>query len=292
MPALMLLYGLTLFNENRKSSKKELLLFLPFTLVMLLAIYYRYQLIVKQKPPKYSSFLDGIPTWSEYIAIAGSILVCVYLYLRVTKHIKESSFSTKKIAPQLQWFKMILIAQFFSISLWTYSEISFGSGDENHYYYPLWIVLSVIIYWMGHVGIYKYGITQERKKIRSEKRLSYSVAEKQAKKSEAIKSLQQYIIEEKNYLNPQLTLEKTAQALHLSQGHLSKLINTELQQSFKEYLNNLRVEEAKLYLQNPEFSNYTLVAIGLEAGFNSKSAFNASFKKVTGLTPSQFKSHH
>ena len=50
------------------------------------------------------------------------------------------------------------------------------------------------------------------------------------------------------------------------------------------------MEEAKKYLTKPEFSNYTLLAIGLEAGFNSKSAFNASFKKITGLTPSQYKS--
>jgi len=54
----------------------------------------------------------------------------------------------------------------------------------------------------------------------------------------------------------------------------------------------LRVEEAKLYLTDTDFSNYTLVAIGLEAGFNSKSAFNNSFKKITGQTPSQFKQRH
>jgi len=54
----------------------------------------------------------------------------------------------------------------------------------------------------------------------------------------------------------------------------------------------LRVEEAKTYLIDNEFANYTLVAIGLEAGFNSKSAFNSSFKKITGKTPSQFKQRH
>ena len=87
-------------------------------------------------------------------------------------------------------------------------------------------------------------------------------------------------------------MEKTAEALELSQGHLSKIINTELGVGFKDYINALRVEEAKTYLLDKEFSNYTLVAIGLEAGFNSKSAFNSSFKKITGETPSQFKKTH
>ena len=39
-----------------------------------------------------------------------------------------------------------------------------------------------------------------------------------------------------------------------------------------------------------DFANYTLVAIGLEAGFNSKTTFNAAFKKVTLQTPSEYHS--
>ena len=51
----------------------------------------------------------------------------------------------------------------------------------------------------------------------------------------------------------------------------------------------LRVEEAKGIIQNPASEKFTLIAIGLEVGFNSKSAFNNAFKKHTGLTPSDFR---
>jgi len=108
-------------------------------------------------------------------------------------------------------------------------------------------------------------------------------------KSELVTKLERFVVLERNFLDSQLSQEKVAENLGVSTGHLSKTINTELNQSFKEYLNKLRVNEAKLYLKNPEFSKYTLVAIGLEAGFNSKSAFNTSFKKIAGLTPSEFK---
>ena len=59
--------------------------------------------------------------------------------------------------------------------------------------------------------------------------------------------------------------------------------------SFPDYLNSYRIEEAKSYLKNPEFSKYTIVSIGLEAGFNSKSSFYSVFKKATGQTPATFK---
>jgi AraC-like DNA-binding protein len=41
-------------------------------------------------------------------------------------------------------------------------------------------------------------------------------------------------------------------------------------------------------LSNPEYSNYTIVAIGLEAGFNSKASFYRAFRKFEGMTPSEY----
>ena len=94
---------------------------------------------------------------------------------------------------------------------------------------------------------------------------------------------------DKIHLDNNITLESVAEKLNLNKSYLSRLINSELKMNFSDYLNSVRVEEAKSYISNPEFSNYTLVAIGLEAGFNSKSAFNNAFKKFTGLTPSEYR---
>ncbi len=290
MPPLLLLYGLTLLSKNTFATRKPWLLFLPFAITMCLALYYKYQLLINKEESGYSIFLDQIPSWSEYIAIVYSLAVLIYLLFVIRVYRKSKSFSITELKPRVKWFKTLVIVQLCSTVLWVASELAFGDSYETSYYYPLWIVLAIVIYWLGHTGIYKYGVLEERKKLRKEKRSSFSVMEVRNQKNTTIEALDHFVVAQKNYLDPQLTLEKTAQELNLSTGHLSKLINTKLQQSFKDYLNSLRVEEAKSYLQNPDFSHYTLVAIGLEAGFNSKSAFNASFKKVTGLTPSQFKS--
>lgn len=288
MPAILLLYGFSLLNE-KFGRIKTVLLFVPFIVIMLLALYYKFQLVINEKESGYSVFLDSIPTWAEFVAIIYAIIVTAILLIKTKQAENETPFTLAERAPQLLWFRTILKFQIFSISLWAVSEILFADYSESYYYYPLWIVLAIIIYWMGHVGIYKYGITQDRKEIRKRVHESYSIKELDSLKSDSISKLECFLVTERNFLNPQLSQEKVAEKLGISAGHLSKTMNTELNQSFKEYLNTLRVEEAKLYLRNPEFSNYTLVAIGLEAGFNSKSAFNVSFKKITGVTPSEFK---
>ena len=52
-----------------------------------------------------------------------------------------------------------------------------------------------------------------------------------------------------------------------------------------ETLNELLVD----IIDKSDFSTYTIVAIGLECGFNSKSTFYTAFKKFTNVTPSEFK---
>lgn len=91
------------------------------------------------------------------------------------------------------------------------------------------------------------------------------------------------------YRNPDLSLAELATQLRLPPHHLSQVINEQCQQNFFDFINTYRVEEVKNQLQNPETAHLKLEEIGFAAGFNSKSAFNAAFKKGTQTTPSQFR---
>ena len=66
-------------------------------------------------------------------------------------------------------------------------------------------------------------------------------------------------------------------------------MNTYAGSNFSDYINSYRVEEAKKLLADTTFDNYTIVAVGLECGFNSKSTFYNAFKKFTGVTPTVYK---
>ena len=91
------------------------------------------------------------------------------------------------------------------------------------------------------------------------------------------------------YRNPNLSLADLAAQLHLPPHHLSQVINEHCQQNFFDFINTYRIEEVKRQLQRPETGHLKLEEIGFAAGFNSKSAFNAAFKKNTQTTPSQFR---
>ena len=91
------------------------------------------------------------------------------------------------------------------------------------------------------------------------------------------------------YRNPDLSLAELAAQLRVPPHHLSQVINEQCQQNFFDFINTYRIEEVKRQLQLPETAHLKLEEVGFAAGFNSKSAFNAAFKKSTQTTPSQFR---
>jgi len=93
---------------------------------------------------------------------------------------------------------------------------------------------------------------------------------------------------EELYRNPELTLESLAENLKVSSGYLSQIINKTTGDNFSRFLNQYRVEDVKKMLLDSEFNKYSLVAIGYEAGFNSKSTYYSAFKKMTSLTPKEY----
>lgn len=94
---------------------------------------------------------------------------------------------------------------------------------------------------------------------------------------------------EKLYTDPDLTLPKLADKLNIRVHELSWLLNNGMGRNFYQYINQLRVEKAKELLHSERHEHLSILAIGFEAGFNSKTAFNSAFKKTTGATPGDFR---
>lgn len=94
---------------------------------------------------------------------------------------------------------------------------------------------------------------------------------------------------EKPYRRGDLTLQDLADITGMSPHNLTEVINTKVGQNFYDFVNGYRVQEVQRRLADPTSAHLTLLAIGLDAGFNSKSTFNAVFKKHTHMTPSAYR---
>ncbi|MGC4021647.1 MAG: helix-turn-helix domain-containing protein [Cyclobacteriaceae bacterium] len=104
----------------------------------------------------------------------------------------------------------------------------------------------------------------------------------------AKEQLESIVKSEKVYLDPDLGLPQLAAKVQFSIHDLSFVINEGFNENFFEFVNRHRVEEAKRLLKSSSHKHLNILGIAYESGFRSKSTFNATFKKLTGLSPSQF----
>ena len=108
----------------------------------------------------------------------------------------------------------------------------------------------------------------------------------------ALKNRQnKYIIRAKeyielNYMSSILSLGDVAEELSINKSYLSTLFNEKLNIGFTDYVNGIRIKNAKNLLQNTEKS---INDISLEVGFNTVQTFIKVFKKQVGITPGQFR---
>jgi AraC-like DNA-binding protein len=100
--------------------------------------------------------------------------------------------------------------------------------------------------------------------------------------------LLQWMMKEKPYLDPGLTIDDLAGQLNLKRHHLSQVINQEFSRNFFEFINGYRVEAFKGMAVRPENRHLSIMGMAFDCGFNSKATFNQVFKKQEGVTPSAF----
>ncbi|TDO29239.1 AraC family transcriptional regulator [Sediminibacterium goheungense] len=93
---------------------------------------------------------------------------------------------------------------------------------------------------------------------------------------------------EKLFTEPDLSLYMLSQKIKVHPNYLSQVINEKEGKTFFEYINALRIEEFKRLVALPESKKFTIISLAYDCGFNSKSSFNKNFRKVTGLSPSDY----
>lgn len=165
---------------------------------------------------------------------------------------------------------------------------AFGVPTVELYNISIPLIVTAIIYGLGYMGLRQPEIFSPAEEMAAGKKYEKSTLTPELVREYAGR-VKGHVETQKPYLNSELTLPGLAELVGIPAYQLSQVINESLGANFFDFINGYRVEEAKRLFKDPSKSAYTILAIAEEAGFNSKSAFNASFKRFTGQTPSEFR---
>lgn len=105
---------------------------------------------------------------------------------------------------------------------------------------------------------------------------------------ELMRQIRLLMEEQKLYLNSELKLNDVADALNTNRNLISSCINSQQGCSFSQFVNSYRVEYAKeLIRSKPDMK---ISEVWMQSGFSTETSFFRTFKAVTGMTPSEWKS--
>lgn len=303
------LYAKVLTGEQKSLSAKDLLHSLPFlfgAIILLPYFFYSGEWKV-ELIQNLSERLPGILAFGNLLMVVQGFVYMVLTIAILKKHLAHlKNFFSEIENVSLRWLRnisAIIAGIWFAVACVHFLKI-FDVSPFQTLDPVVAVGISFFIFSAGYLGLKQKEIFDSEfvsflRKENTATTISPNneAAETSYKKSglnesrkEEIKNhLLNYLEKEKPYLKSELTLKDLAEGLAVSEHNLSEVINTTLRQNFFDLINGCRVKEAQLRMKNPENKNFTILAIAFDSGFNSKSSFNSVFKKITGMTPTEYK---
>lgn len=291
---LIYLYVKALLQSPFRIQKTDLWHFLPaFTIV----IYHLILMLHDATRPGWESGYEGewlrdfdvpyiqpITRFLEYSSLLLYLAFTIQLFARYRIRIKSYFSNTHQI--EMNWIQVFLIVYIFLFAYETITDLVDALIIELSYSHKWWVhfayALAIIFFGMkayftnvGHLATFTFqsaDATSEARNFNLEK--------------ERVKL---FVETNQSYLKPDFTLKSLSEGVNMSMHDVSATINNGYRMNFNEWINRYRVEEVKKRLLDPSKKHYSLVALAFESGFNSKASFNRIFKRVEGVSPSEFK---
>lgn len=275
--------------------KRPLILYVPFLVISFALWGVRlYALLFDRPNPLKPMFYFGL----ELLNVTVIIISAIASYRLLSRFRKAKKKMPEHYIIKLDWLRNMLMLSSAIIGCWIFIIILDMVIDDNeqNLFYPLWLSLTLWIYWVGYTGIYQARLATDRSAIRKGmKGLRFSSTRPEESKKNGSKEVTYFnqiihlLENDRVYTNPALGLQDIAETLSISANYISKIVNSQAGIGFTDLVNQYRHDMVKQMLQDPQFSGYKIMAIALEAGFNSKSNFYKYFKSIEGITPTDYR---
>jgi len=215
--------------------------------------------------------------WSAGNAIAffWYLLILIGAIVFNMRHIKIWIFLTATV---------VISVFFFSSFIFPDVELT----PEIMYWSNVMTVISTVLLASFFSVIYVKKIDLEESMLAKKLQTNVEDAENLEKDTALYNNIIKYLGENKPFRNPDFNAHALAKALNSNVNYISRAISAGGDGDFRTLINSFRISYAKFMLDNGAMEKYTIDYIYTEAGYKYRSTFNAAFKLITGMTPSDY----
>lgn len=225
-----------------------------------------------------------LPNLFNYLPVAQafSLVYIVFGFLELYK--LKNGKAPKKLMIEFNWMRNLLIAY---TLIWLAVILIIFADFQKVYIVELGMIYTFTLYLLIHKAVKLFWIEKGKQETPKSSYRKSKLDDTQAIK--ILGEIKAIMNRESLYENPELTLPKLATELKTTPHIVSEVINRLEGKNFAEFINSYRIEKAKQLLKDPSYSKFTISSIAYDCGFNTISTFNQAFKKMTEMTPAQFR---
>lgn len=228
----------------------------------------------------------------QYYAFILSILAFAISILEVERYksLVKNEYSDYSLL-QINWLWQFIFLMVPILILWGVelgSILLFGRGSSD-IVLANWGLVVILIYFISYKAFRHQNLFEEVPEKMVEPDPATAVSQKSENFMEVENEITSAMKSQKYFLRHDLSIHDLAKETGLPARQISTCINRRFGINFSEWVNNYRVEEAKIKLEKPENDHLSIEGIGSDAGFKSRSAMYTAFKKKTGRSPGDFR---
>ncbi|MBV6645543.1 MAG: AraC family transcriptional regulator [Cyclobacteriaceae bacterium] len=280
-PPILFLLALSITKPVFKMRIRHLWHTIPFLLMLLLNFPF-YALSAEEKVYQVTAFINYVPAYNSFnfwfflsffLYIGGYLIVSLKVLNNYRNHVKNNKLAN--------WYRWVL---YLYVGLLVIYLLYYVVRPTGQFEFPMVNTANMLLMTFLIQSI-AYSFLSDSPVLIHRNPVPWNSEEEVSRYGPLLKDKFE---KDKVFLDDSLSLEKLAKALGLPVKRTSNMINQKYGCSFKEVVNQYRVENAKTLMNGSAGKKLSVTYIGLKSGFNNKVSFYRTFKKYTGKSPSEY----